>query len=56
LHRDQGANDEFGRSGLQYIKAVFSEQHVDATLREALGPGSYGLNNASAPSAAVSCA
>jgi glycosyltransferase involved in cell wall biosynthesis len=37
FHSDKAANDRCRRAGLAYIKAVFSEQQLDASMRQVLG-------------------
>ena len=38
LHCDQEANDACRQASLQYIEAMFSEERLDATMRDVVGP------------------
>ncbi len=38
LHDDEQANDACGRAGLDYVKAAFSNEKLDAGMRQVLGP------------------
>ena len=38
LHCDQESNDACRQASLQYIEAMFSEERLDATMRDVVGP------------------
>ncbi|MGB7102410.1 MAG: glycosyltransferase, partial [Xanthobacteraceae bacterium] len=38
LHDEEQANDACGRAGLDYVKAAFSNERLDAGMRQVLGP------------------